>query len=248
MGCRAEHFPAFVRAVFMLTNIRGALITMPHKVTAVTLLDEVVAGGARRGLRAMPSDAPPTAAWKAICSMGKASCAVFAARAVGLDGVRALVVGAGGVGSAIAASLAAAGVAALSLVDTRSEAAPALAARLTARHPRLEISVGERDPASYDVVVNATPCGMRPEDPVPIDVARVRPDAFVGDVVMADGTTRLVAAARTRGCRVLEGVDMLFEQIPLYLEFFGLPPTTPEHLRRVAHLDVSGPANRPGGS
>ena len=40
MGCRAEHFPACLAAVFTLTNIRGALITMPHKVTAAALLDE----------------------------------------------------------------------------------------------------------------------------------------------------------------------------------------------------------------
>jgi shikimate dehydrogenase len=41
MGCKAEHYPAFLHAVFTLTNIRGALITMPHKVTTVAMLDEV---------------------------------------------------------------------------------------------------------------------------------------------------------------------------------------------------------------
>ena len=40
MGCVAEHYPAFLKSVFTLTNIRGALITMPHKVTTVDLLDE----------------------------------------------------------------------------------------------------------------------------------------------------------------------------------------------------------------
>src|SRR5438876_11570928 len=43
MGCQAEHYPDFLRAVFKLTNIRGALITMPHKVSTVGLLDEVSA-------------------------------------------------------------------------------------------------------------------------------------------------------------------------------------------------------------
>ena len=43
MGCRSEDYPAFLRAVFTLTNIRGALITMPHKVVTVGLLDEVTA-------------------------------------------------------------------------------------------------------------------------------------------------------------------------------------------------------------
>jgi Shikimate dehydrogenase substrate binding domain len=41
MGCKPEDYPAYLKAVFTLTNIRGALITMPHKVTTVGLLDEV---------------------------------------------------------------------------------------------------------------------------------------------------------------------------------------------------------------
>ncbi|MEY3912326.1 MAG: Quinate/shikimate dehydrogenase, partial [Pseudomonadota bacterium] len=41
MGCRAQEFSAFLPLVFRLANIRGALITMPHKVSVVSLLDEV---------------------------------------------------------------------------------------------------------------------------------------------------------------------------------------------------------------
>jgi shikimate dehydrogenase len=41
MGCKPENFPEVLRSVFSLTNIRGALITMPHKVSTVGLLDEV---------------------------------------------------------------------------------------------------------------------------------------------------------------------------------------------------------------
>ena len=40
MGCQAEHFPRVLTAVFTLTNIRGALITMPHKVAAAELVDD----------------------------------------------------------------------------------------------------------------------------------------------------------------------------------------------------------------
>jgi shikimate dehydrogenase len=41
MGCKPEAFPAALRALFSLENLRGALITMPHKVSVVGLLDEV---------------------------------------------------------------------------------------------------------------------------------------------------------------------------------------------------------------
>src|SRR6476659_1909356 len=41
MGIKAEDFSSFLRPLFKLTNIRGALVTMPHKVSVVGLLDEV---------------------------------------------------------------------------------------------------------------------------------------------------------------------------------------------------------------
>ena len=47
----------------------------------------------------------------------------------------------------------------------------------------------------------------------------------------------ILAAALERGCKVQVGSDMLFEQIPAYLEFFGLPSTTPEVLRSLAQLN-----------
>ena len=48
--------------------------------------------------------------------------------------------------------------------------------------------------------------------------------------------TAFLTAAAERGCRVQIGVDMLFEQIPAYLEFFGMPSTTPEELRALSNL------------
>jgi shikimate dehydrogenase len=69
-----------------------------------------------------------------------------------------------------------------------------------------------------------------------MDVSRLSPDAFVGEVVMKAETTAFLAAARARGCRTQVGTDMLYEQIPAYLEYFGLPTTTADVLRRTARL------------
>jgi shikimate dehydrogenase len=153
-----------------------------------------------------------------------------------LQGARALVVGAGGVGSAIAATRAAAGGAMQSLPDSRPEAAQGLAERLAAHCPGVELRTGRNDPQGHDIVVNATPLGMNEGDPMPIDVARISADAFVGEVVMKAEMTPFLQAVRERGCRFQVGSDMLFEQIPAYLEFFGLPSTTPERLRELARL------------
>lgn len=158
--------------------------------------------------------------------MAKALCAAPDAKAASSKVRGVLVVGAGGVGSAIAASLAAAGIASLALYDARPESAQGLSDRLAAHYPRLELSTGSNDPSGYDLVVNATPMGMNDGDPLPVDVARISPDTFVGEVVMKTEMTAFLKAVQARGCRFQTGSDMLFEQIPAYLELFGLASTT----------------------
>ena len=235
MGCQAQDYPDFLRSVFKLANIRGALVTMPHKVTTVGLLDEVL----------------PTAAIAGSCNAvrrlrdgrlqgdmfdGEGFVRGVLRKGLSLQGARAMVVGSGGVGSAIAASLAAAGVASLGLFDVHADSAQGLGERLRQHYPALEVAVGSNDPAGFDLVVNATPMGMNAGDAMPMDISRIAASAFVGEVVMKTEMTAFLAAAQAQGCRVQVGTDMLFEQIPAYLEFFGYPSTTPDVLRSVARL------------
>ena len=77
---------------------------------------------------------------------------------------------------------------------------------------------------------------MKASDPLPFDVSRLSPSTFVGEVVMKQEITSLLQAARERGCRFQVGTDMLFEQIPAYLEFFGFGTATSEELRAVAKV------------
>jgi len=153
-----------------------------------------------------------------------------------LAGKRALVAGCGGVGSAIAASLAAAEVAMIALFDANAAAAVALADRLRTHYPTLDVKTGSNDPAGYDIVVNATPLGMKEGDPLPMDVARIDPATLVGEVVMKQEYTPFLRLAKERGCRIQVGTEMLFEQIPAYLEFFGFGTATSDELRAVANI------------
>lgn len=235
MGCKAEDYPAFLRLVFKLSNIRGALITMPHKVTTVGLLDEVSPtaqiAGACNAVRLGPDGQLQGDMFD-----GEGFVRGLKRKGLDLNGKSVLVVGAGGVGSAIAASLAAAGIGAIGLFDARAESAEALGQRLSQHYKALEVRTGSNDPAGYDVVVNATPMGMNDGDELPMEVSRIAPTSFVGEVVMKTEMTAFLRAAQARGCAVQIGSDMLFEQIPAYLEYFGLPTTTPEVLRSVARL------------
>jgi len=113
----------------------------------------------------------------------------------------------------------------------------ALAGRLRQSYSQLKVAAGANDPTGFDVVVNATPLGMKAGDPMPVDVSRLSPSTYVGEVVMKQETTAFLAAARARGCETQIGIDMLFEQIPAYLEFFGFPSATPSELRAVAEVD-----------
>jgi shikimate dehydrogenase len=235
MGCRPEHYAALLRGVFTLTNITGALITMPHKVTTLELLDEVSPAARIAGAcNAVRRDADG----RLVGDMfdGEGFVRGLRRKGVRLDGARVLIVGAGGVGSAIAASMAAAGVGTLGLFDAQVASAQALGARLKAHHTTLNVETDGNDPAGWDVVVNASPLGMNDGDPLPVDVTRLAPGTFVGEVVMKQEMTSFLKAAQARGCRFQVGTDMLFEQIPAYLEFFGLPSTTPEVLRSLARL------------
>ncbi len=235
MGCKPEHFTTFLPAVFSLENTRGALITMPHKVAVVSLLSEVTptvrVAGACNAVKKLADG-------RLVGDMFDGAGFVRGVQRKGFDlaGKRVLVVGTGGVGSAIAASLAGAGITAISLFDVNTAGCQALAQRLKDNYPQIEVQTGSNDPAGHDLVVNATPMGMNEGDPLPMDVSRLSPDTFVGEVVMKAETTAFLAAAQKRGCRTQVGTDMLFEQIPAYLEYFGLPSTTAEELRRVAKL------------
>jgi shikimate dehydrogenase len=85
-------------------------------------------------------------------------------------------------------------------------------------------------------VVNGTPLGMKPGDPLPLDASRLEARTFVGEVVMKAEMTPLLEVARARGCRYQVGTDMLFEMIPAYLEFLGFGTATPDELRAVARV------------
>ncbi len=235
MGLRPEHFAQGMAAILRLSNLRGALVTMPHKVATVALLDEVtpavhIAGACNAVLRRedgtlLGDQFDGSGFVRGVLRKGRQ-----------LQGASVLVSGAGGVGSAIAAALAAAGVDELALYDARPQSAEELAARLRAYYPRLRVRTGSNDPQGFDVVVNATPLGMKEGDPLPFDVDRIAPTAFVGEVVMKTEFTPLLRAVRDKGCGFQVGTDMLFEMIPAYLEFFGFGTATAEELRASAAI------------
>jgi shikimate dehydrogenase len=235
MGCKSEDFPAFLKLAFRLTNMHGALITMPHKVTTLGLVDEVSISARIAGAcNAVRIDQRGVLLGDMFDGEGFVRGVLNKGRVVA--GTQVLIAGCGGVGSAIAASIAKAGAAKLGLFDASRQAADGLAQRLKAHYPKLAVSVGSPDPSGCDIVINATPLGMKKDDPLPMNVDLIAASTFVGEVVMKEEITPFLAAVRARGCDYQIGTDMLFEQIPAYLEFFGFDTATSDELREVAQI------------
>ena len=235
MGVKAEDFEVSLKSIFKFSNTHGALITMPHKVSVTKLVDELsvtakIAGSANAVLKR------PDGSLLGDMFDGTGFTRGLARKGFKFDQAKCLVVGSGGVGSAIAASLAAEKIASIALFDTNTEMAKALAGRLKQHYPNLEVKLVKNDPTGYDLVVNATPLGMKDGDPLPFDISCLAPTTFVGEVVLKQEITPLLKAAQERGCPFQVGTDMLFEMIPAYLEFFGFGTSTPEELRSVAKI------------
>jgi shikimate dehydrogenase len=235
MGVKAENFAGALPQIFAMSNVHGALITMPHKISVVEKLDETslavkIAGSCNAVMR--------RADGALIGDMFDGEGFVRGLKRKGqpIMGQSALVVGSGGVGSAIAASLAEAGLSRMGLFDVDSGTMDGLAGRLAQHYPTLQISTGRNDPDAYDIIINATPLGMNTGDPMPVEIARIAPTSFVGEVVMKQEMTAFLTGASAKGCKVQVGIDMLFEMIPAYLEFFGFPTTTPDRLRALASI------------
>src|ERR1700729_4012903 len=174
VGVEPTNYPDLLKMLFRTANVHGALVTMPHKVTTTRLVNEMsttakIAGACNAILRR------PDGSLLGDMFDGAGFVRGVERKGKRIAGARALVVGCGGVGSAIAASLAAAGLSAIALCDATSGSAEALGDRLRQHYPALQVATGSNDPTGYDIVVNATPLGMKPGDPLPVDIDEIPP-------------------------------------------------------------------------
>lgn len=218
---RPEHLEDIVRGLRCVGNLDGMFVTVPHKVAVRRLADRcgptVDIVGSANVLR-RESDG----SWLAENFDGSG----FVAGLVGAGhqpaGSRVALVGAGGAGSAVAAALLTAGVDRLSVYDSDSAKLGALVARLGTYWPGRVFALTGPHLRDVDIAVNATPLGMRPDDPLPFPLDSLPAGGVVADIVMKPHETRLLREAAARGHRVHHGIHMLQGQLDSYRAFFGL--------------------------
>ena len=235
---RARDFAVWMKASFLADNVKGMVIAPPHKPLAVPLLNGAglyarVAGSVnvirRAGFGELEGE----------LFDGEGIVAALDHCGIPFRGRRVLILGAGVSGAAIGVSLTEGGgdngAAELSFHDVAPGKAEGLAARIDAAFDARVRAVASSDPAGYDLVINATPLGLEPGDPLPCDVQRLDAHAAVFDILLRNQPSALVRAARARGLFAKPGFEMLVQQIPYYFDYFGMPELA-ERVRGDAHM------------
>ena len=210
---------AFLRGADAVRNLDGMVATVPHKFAAFRhCATATERARLLQSANVLRRNADGT--WHGDMTDGLGL--LGGLRAAGFDpaGRRALLVGAGGAGSAIALALVEAGVSSLALHDAESGRRDALLSKLAAAAAgRAELRAGSADPSGFDLVVNATPAGMRPEDEPPVLFDRLDRRMFVADVITVPEETPLLRAARALGCGTQTGVGMFLAQVEVIADF-----------------------------
>lgn len=213
---------AVLKAVRLMQNVAGLGITIPHKVAAWSLVDDLTPVARRMGAtNFIRRNADGTLI--GTNTDGAGFLAGLLANGFNPGSKRVLLAGTGGVGRAIAFSLAEAGAARIELLNRDLAKAQALAAEVCVSAPACEIALAEAGSVSQsDLLVNATSLGMKADDPLPLDISGLTRRTTVAEVVVQPAMTPLLLQAAACGCPTIGGAEMLKPQPRLVAEFFGL--------------------------
>lgn len=201
-----------------MRNLGGWIVTVPHKNAVASLCDALGPAasviGAVNAVRRLDDG-------RLVGDMFDGAGFVGGLRGQGHDpaGRSVLLVGAGGAAAAIAHALAQAGVGRLGIANRTLARADEIAQRVRQAFPDADVQACDADPRGYDMVVNATSLGMRPDDALPLDVNLLDARTLVAEIIMKPAETPLLQVAKQRGCPIHAGRHMLDAQAALMARF-----------------------------
>jgi 3-dehydroquinate dehydratase/shikimate dehydrogenase len=204
-----EDFTAFAEA----SGLAGVSVTAPFKVNAFERADEC--DPVSRRIQSVNTLRREGNRWLGFNTDVTGFLAPLES-AMRLPGTRATILGAGGAARSVSVALASAGVK-VTIAARRTDQAQAVAALTGA-----STSPWPPDPASWDLLVNATPVGTAPgigASPLPDDYL-FHGGGMVYDLVYNPPQTRLLEAAARTGCRTIGGLDMLVAQAQRQFEWW----------------------------
>jgi shikimate dehydrogenase len=214
-----ERFDDVMAGLLALGNLDGVIATVPFKARIIRYVDSLGRTAQLIGaLNVMRREADGS--WSGDMFDGVGFVRGAERKGERVRGRRVALFGAGGAGSAIACELAAAGVASIDIIDVQRDRADALAAKLAGAFADCRLSAAASKPADADMVVNASPIGMRPGDGMPADIGPLGADMLVGDVIVSESPTPIIRHAMRCGCRWVDGNEMHAGQIDAIANFF----------------------------
>ncbi|MDO8249400.1 MAG: ThiF family adenylyltransferase [Rhodoferax sp.] len=208
---------AWVAGVSLAKNVDGIIVTVPHKFACFELCATTSDRAAfLHTVNTMRRN--PDGSWHGDMFDGLGFVAALRDNGCPPEGKKALLVGAGGAGSAIAHALVMAGVSGLAIHDEDTIRRTTLVNRLAGLN-QCPVTHGTADPSGFDLVINATPVGMKESDPYPLDADKITAPMFVACVITAPAITPLIAAARVKGCGTMTGAHMFGRVRDLMVDF-----------------------------
>lgn len=202
-------------------NCAGCSVTVPHKQAAFAAVDAATPAARHAGAVNIIKRLPDG---RLVGDMTDGAAFVEALRrnAVELERADILLAGAGGgAGSAIAAVLCQQGSASICLLDPNADRYRKIAAQLAQFHPGVRVH-GDARSVRFDVAINASPLGMKGDDPAPFDIGQVKPGGMVADIVTKPVLTPLLLRARDKGYRIQTGVEMAEAQLEFQMRHLDL--------------------------
>lgn len=238
----------------------GVNLTVPHKLMALEIMDVLDASAQKWGAvnTVGYEGRSPSGAWEPLGMFREQAPLEVRSRGYNtdahgltaslkedlglyLEGSRVLLLGAGGAGRVAALQLAEEGVADLFLVNRTMHRAESLAAEIKAQFPGVQIMTGYPH-REVDLVINATSLGLKPDDPLPINLDRfpLTDTKAVYDMVYRPAETPLLACAREAGTRAVNGLGMLLHQGAKAFEIWTGRPAPLEVMKSALQREIYG--------
>lgn len=208
-----------------IRNLKGFIVTIPHK-PAMCRMCKTLGPGARLTGTANTVRIEPDGSLSGDMFDGLGL--VEGCRDNGIEprGKATLMLGAGGAGRAIAFALAEAGVSRLTIANRTAAKAEALAAEVAKAFPNVPVSAGPADATGFEVIIQTTSLGLKPEDALPMDVGTLDPAMQLFDIIAVRDTELMQAARQVGLATVVGGVPMIQHQARAQIAFLD-PPKLP---------------------
>lgn len=223
-----------VRSVRAL-NLAGVNVTMPHKENVIPLLDKVDADASFIGAVNTIVNQSASGGGKLIGynTDGRGFMRSLSEAQIAVNKKNVLILGAGGASRAIGFYLAKK-ASALFIYDIDEKKSGKLIRDLRKISSKVFPAKNINSMDKYNVIINATPLGLRKNDPVPVNISLLKRGHVVCDLIYKK--TKLLEMASKKGCRTLDGLGMLLWQGAFAFELWtGKKP--PVEVMRKALVD-----------